>query len=146
MALAVGACGSSSSPPTTPVAATPAPAAVSSVPLPATPDQTALLDAAFRIDVQRVEAVFDLVPAEGEVRVWSATTFRMRPGQSRPIVHFAPAVSGTDVTLALDGTVLETRSESDVRLLRFETSGQDSVEIQRDLSGGTTPSDASSPT
>jgi hypothetical protein len=88
------------------------------------------------VDVETVEAVFDILPTEREVRVWSATTFRMRPGQSRPVVHFTPLVSGREVALSLDGETLDARSEGDVRVFRYETSGQDSVEIQRDLGGG----------
>ena len=69
-------------------AATPAAA---SEPLPAAPTETALLDAVFRIDVERVEAAFDIYPAERRVQAQAAVTFRMRPGQSRPIIHFEPA-------------------------------------------------------
>jgi hypothetical protein len=137
MALALAGCGSGSSSPTTTAAGGPLRPAVSVVPPPAAPDEAGLLDAAYRVDVERVEAVFDLFPTEGEVRVWSATTFRMRPGQSRPIVHFGPATSGAEVALALNGEALDPRSESDVRLLRFESSGQDSLEIRRELAAGT---------
>ncbi len=137
-ALAAAGCGSDSPTPASPGAATPAPAAPAPVPLPAAADLDGLLDATHRIDVRQVEAAFDVFPTERRVRVWSATTFRMRPGQSRPIVHFGPARGGTEVALALNGEALDPRSESDVRLLRFETSGQDSVEIQRDLAAGAT--------
>ncbi len=135
-ALALAGCGSDSPSTATPGTATASPATVTTVPLPSSPDETRLLDAAFRVDVQLVEVAFDLFPNEREVRVWSATTFRMRPGQTRPIVHFGPARGGTEVALTLNGEGLDPRSESDVRFLRYETSGQDSVEIQRDLAAG----------
>jgi hypothetical protein len=119
-----------------PVPASPTPAAGATVPLPTTGDERALLDVVYRIDVEVVEAVIDVLPAERRVQVWSATTFRMRPGQTRPVVHFEPALSGSEVALALNGEGLDPRREDDVRILRYDTSGQDSVELQRDLAAG----------
>jgi hypothetical protein len=138
VATALAGCGSDSPSPASLAAATPALAgpAPAPVPLPSTPDEASLLDAAYRVDIQRVEAVFDVFPTERQVRVWSDTTFRMRAGQTRPIVHFGPARGGTEVALALNGEGLDPRSESDVHLLRFDTSGQDSLEIQRELPAG----------
>ena len=137
-ALAVAGCGSDAPTPASPGVATPGTAAPATVPLPTAADLDGLLDATHRVDLQRVEVTFDLFPTERRVRVWSATTFRMRPGQSRPIVHFGPARGGAEVALTLNGEALDPQSESDVRLLRFETSGQDSVEIQRELAAGAT--------
>ena len=58
--------------------------------------EAALLDAVFRIDVERIEVVFDLYPAERRAQAQAAVTFRMRPGQARPIVHFGPVRSVRD--------------------------------------------------
>lgn len=129
-----GCGGSDSSSPAAPPPATPAP--VATVPLPTAADETGLLDGAYRVDVEQVEAVFDILPQEQRVRVWSATTFRMRAGQSLPIVHFSPMIDGTSVALALDGEPLDPHREEDVRVFRYDTSGQDSVEIQRAVSHG----------
>jgi hypothetical protein len=138
LGLALGACGSESPLPVLPVPASPAPATATgaTVPLPIAADERSLLDAVYRIDVEVVEAVIDVFPAEQRVQVWSATTFRMRPGQSRPIVHFQPVLSGSEVALALNGEGLDPRREADVRILRYDTSAQDSVELQRDLAAG----------
>jgi hypothetical protein len=102
-------------------------------PLPAAATEAALLDAVFRIDVERVEAVFDFYPAERRAQAQAAVTFRMRPGQSRPIVHFEPASSGSGVALRLDGRELDPARASDVRLFSYQGSGQVSLELQRDL-------------
>jgi hypothetical protein len=108
---------------------------VASEPLPAAPTEAALLDAVFRIDVERVEAVFDVYPAERRVQAQAAVTFRMRPGQSRPIVHFEPARSA-GVALRLDGQDLDPGRASDARLVSYQGSGQVSLELQRDLAAG----------
>jgi len=128
----IAACGGSSTSPTGP-AATPAPLPPS-VPVLAldAPDEESLLDAAYRVDVDSIEAVFDVFPTEGRVDAWAAVTFRMRPGQTRPILHFDPArASGT--ALALDGEPLDPGLEGDVRFLEWSGSGEVSMEIQRDV-------------
>jgi hypothetical protein len=130
--LAFVGCGSSGSAPT---AASPVPAAASE-PLPAAPTEAALLDAVFRIDVERVEAAFDIYPAERRVQAQAAVTFRMRPGQSRPIIHFEPARSPPGVALRLDGQDLDLARASDARLFSYQGSGQVSLELQRDLAAG----------
>ncbi|HYN03553.1 MAG TPA: hypothetical protein VE359_13980 [Vicinamibacteria bacterium] len=138
LALACVGCGSGGGP-SAPTAASPVPAAAptgASEPLPAAPTETALLDAAFRIDVERVEAVFDVYPTERRVQAQAAVTFRMRPGQSRPVVHFEPARSASGVALRLDGQDLDPARASDVRLFSYQGSGQVSVELQRDLAPG----------
>jgi hypothetical protein len=133
LAAALAGCGSGASPPVASTPAASAPAAPTGTPLPATPDERSLLDAAYRIDIKSVEAVFDLYPTERRVRVSSAVTFRMRAGQSRPLVHCDPIRSGTEVALALDGQGLDPRSENDVRFFSYDGSLQASVELQREL-------------
>jgi hypothetical protein len=136
--LLVPACGGGSPAPTEP-AAQPTPVAPS-VPVVALPetDEARLLDAAFRVDIERIEVVFDVLPAERTVRAHAAVTFRMRPGQTRPIVHFEPARTAGGAALALDGAGLDPGLEGDVRFFTWEGSGQVSMEIQRDLAPGAT--------
>ncbi len=134
LALALAACGSDSSSPVTPAPLPPI--ASATVPLPPAADEKTLLDSTYRIDVETVEAVFDIYPDERQVRVWSVTTFRMRAGQARPIVHYEPIRTGSEVALVLNGEALDPRNENDVRLMRYESSGQDSAELQRDLASG----------
>jgi hypothetical protein len=109
------------------------------VPLPAAAaSESALLDSVFRVDVDRVEAVLDVKPSERRVHAHVALTFRMRPGQSRPIVHFDPAAAPAGLALRLDGRDLDPATTADVRLFSFEGSGQTSVELQRELASGVT--------
>jgi hypothetical protein len=129
-------CGSGGSSPAAPSPAPTASPASATVPLPAAPSEAALLDAVFRVDVDRVEAVFDVYPSERRVQAWAAVTFRMRPGQLRPIVHFGPARAASGVALRLDGQDLDLARPGDARLFTFEGSGQLSVELQRDLAAG----------
>jgi hypothetical protein len=140
LAVHLAACGSGrgpSSPVVVPsVGATTA--TVASEPLPAIADESALLDAVFRVDVDRVEAVFDLFPAERHVQVQAAVVFHMRPDQSRPIVHLEPARTPGAVALRLDGQDLDLTNAADARLFSFAGTGQASLELQRDLAPGAT--------
>jgi hypothetical protein len=138
LALALAGCGSGGTVPTAPSLAATASPTLASEPLPATTTEAALLDAVFRIDIERVEAVFDLYPAERRVQAQAAVTFRMRPGQSRAIVHFEPARSPAGVALRLDGEDLDPARAGDARLLSYQGSGQASLELQRDLAPGVT--------
>jgi aminopeptidase N len=106
-----------------------------SEPLPSTSLESALLDAVFRVDVERIEAVFDVHPSERTVRAQAAVTFRMRPGQSRPIFHLEPALAPSAIALRLDGEDLD--SAADVRLVAYEGSGEISLEVRRDLAPDT---------
>jgi predicted small lipoprotein YifL len=134
--LALAACGSDGPVPTAPSASPTAAPTSTSERLPAAATEAALLDAVFRIDVDRIEVVFDLYPAERRAHAQAAVTFRMRPGQARPIVHFEPARSASGVALRLDGQDLDPARASDVRLFSYDGSGQVSVELQRDLAAG----------
>ena len=134
LALLSSACGGgapSSSTTTGPASSTASPASVS---LPAA-DETALLDAAFRIDIREVQAVLDVFPDERRVEGRARLTFVMRPGQRRPLVHLDPGASG-DWRGSLDGQPLDGRSAADVRVVVFDGSTQRAREIQRDLAAG----------
>jgi len=135
LGLTCARCGSDGAAPMAPAATGPSPA-LSTEPLPAAAGEQSLFDAVFRVDVDRVEAVFDLYPAERRVQAAASVTFRMRPGQSRAIVHFEPARSPSAVALRLDGVDLDPARPSDARLFSFQGSGQVSLELQRDLAPG----------
>jgi hypothetical protein len=106
------------------------------VPLPTTDSESALLDAVFRIDVETIEVFFDVYPADRRVQAQAGVTFRTRPGQSRPIVHFGPARGSSGVALRLDGEDLDPARAGDVRALTFDGSGQVSLELLRDVAPG----------
>jgi hypothetical protein len=130
LAAALSGCGSGTSSPASSTPPLPVPTTAA---LPASPDETSLLNGVYRIDIERLEATFDLYPAEQRTRVSTAMTFRMRQGQSRPLVHCDPIRTGTQVALALDGEALDPRPGRDVQFIAYEGSGQDSVELQREL-------------
>ena len=136
--VVVASCGSGTPQQASP-AASPTPAAFSfatTVPLPAVGSEAALLDGVFRIDIETIDATFDVYPAERRVEARATLSFAMRPGQMRPIVHFEPARSSPAVSLSLDGAPLDVRNPADVKLLSFEGSGQVSLELQREITGG----------
>ncbi len=114
----------------------PKPTPVAEWPLPDAASETALLDAAFRVDVSRIDVVFDLFPADARVLAQARVAFRMRPGQTLPVFHFEPARSAPDVALRLDGESLDLGSERDVRFFTYHGSGQTSLELERALGGG----------
>jgi hypothetical protein len=107
-----------------------------SVPVPDAASESALLDSAFRIDLERIEAVFDVYPTERRIQAQAAVAFRMRPGQSRPVVHFEVPRTATGVALWLDGEDLDPALSSDVRFFSYQGSAQVSLELQRDLAPG----------
>ena len=123
LALASGGCGSGGSAPIAPSPAPAAPPAVASEPLPAAASEAALHDAVFRVDLERADVVFDVFPADRRVQAQAVVTFRMRPGQSRPIFHLEAARS-PGLSLRLNGEPLEPTRAADVRLLTYAGSGQ----------------------
>ncbi len=131
LALLAWACGSGGAASTVPASSTASPAAV---PLPAS-DESALLDAAFRIDIREIQATLDVFPEERRVEGRARLTFSMRPGQRRPIVHLDPGAAG-DWRGSLDGQPLDGRSPADARVVVFDGSTQRAIEIQRDLDAG----------
>jgi hypothetical protein len=133
LALDCARCGSDGAATVRPAAPTPTSSpALATEPLPGAASEEALLDSVFRIDIDRVEATFDLYPAERRAQARAGLTFRMRPDQSRPIVHFEPA-RAAGVALRLDGEDLDPGRPGDARLFSFEGSGQVSLELRRDL-------------
>jgi hypothetical protein len=134
LAGAFGAC--SAEDPAPSPSATPFAPVVATEPLPAAATEAELLDAVFRIDVEDVEVVFDLYPSERRVDARAALTFRMRPGQTRAIVHLGAGGVPTGLALRLDGEALDPARPSDVRQFTFAGSGQASLELQRSLPPG----------
>jgi hypothetical protein len=84
--LACGSGGGSSGNTAASPAPTASPAAATE-PLPAAPTEPALLDAVFRINIERIEVFFDLYPAERRVQAQAASTAAPTtrgPASSRP--------------------------------------------------------------
>jgi len=123
LAVGLAACGSEAGSPTAPS------------PDPISPgDETALLDSTFRIDIQSIDVAIDLFPGERRAQAQASVRFRMRPGQTRPLVHLEPArLPGAAVELRLDGEALDVARASDVKLVTFAGSPQVALELQRDV-------------
>ena len=138
VAVALAACGGDASQPVTDSTQAVADSQVRSpstqqVRLADTLSEQALLDAAFRIDIELIQVWFDVTPGEQSIRAQATLTFRMRPGQTRPVIHLTPAVRGSAVTLRLGAETLDVAQEADVRFVSFEGSSQVAMELQRDL-------------
>jgi hypothetical protein len=134
--LVSAGCGADAAAPTS--APSPTPPPLAERPLPDAADETALLDAAFRVDISRIDAVFDLFPGESRAGATARVSFHMRPGQTLPLFHFEPAETAPDAALWLDGERLDLASRSDARLFTFRGSGQTSLELERALPQGGT--------
>jgi hypothetical protein len=93
-----------------------------------------LLDGTFRIDIQTIQVVYDFYPDQLLVQGAANLSFQMRPGQTRPLVHFDPGVYDNAVdTIALDGEPLSFSNANDVRVREFSGTTQKAIEFQRDL-------------
>ncbi|MCP5053072.1 MAG: M1 family metallopeptidase [bacterium] len=96
-----------------------------------------LFNETFRIDITNIRVIFDYVPASYYVDFHAVVTFRMRPGQRRPVIHMDPVTFGEPVEMIrLNGEELNVSDRSDVRIVRFDGTVQDSLEFQRDLEEG----------
>ena len=95
-----------------------------------------LLDDTFRIDIERIDVGLDWTPG-AETYLGEATVrFRMRPGQTVPVIHFTPPgdVGGdTIATLVLDDEPLDVGDSGDVLATTLPGSPQRVLELQRVL-------------
>lgn len=93
-----------------------------------------LLDDTFRIDIQTIQVVYDFYPGQLLVRGEATVAFKMRPGQTRPLIHFDPGVRENAVdSIILDGEALSYSNSNDVRVREFSGTIQKAVEFQRDM-------------
>ena len=75
---------------------------------PAYADEQELLDDTFRVDISAIDATLTYHPQDAAVEGRARVLFRMRPGQRRPRLHFAPACRGAVISeWRLDGKVRE---------------------------------------
>lgn len=96
-----------------------------------------LLDDMFRIDIKDIIATFDYFPDSHYAEAHARVEFFMRPGQTRPVIHFDPAIRHNAVgALSLNGEALNVSSAADIRILEYADTTQDALEFQRDLSPG----------
>jgi len=98
-------------------------------------NEATLLNDAFRIDISEIHLELTYHPDAAAVDGTSRIRFAMRPGQTRPVVHFNPAVRGQALQyLQLDDRVWQNPADG-VRVVRFAGSAQPALEIQQDVAG-----------
>ncbi len=100
--------------------------------------EDSLLDDVFRIDILKIKVDFDYYPEEYYADCYAVVKFRMRPDQTRPVIHMDPAIRyDSVVSILLNGEFLSFSDESDVRVLSYEETSQKALEFQRDLTSET---------
>ncbi len=93
-----------------------------------------LMDDMYRIDIRNIAVTFDYYPDSAYADCQARVDFLMRPGQTRPVIHFDPAIRYNSVNLILlNGEQLNFAQAADVRVLEYTESTQDALEFQRDL-------------
>ncbi len=96
-----------------------------------------LMDSLFRVDIKDIAVTFDYYPEYHYADARARVEFFMRYGQTRPVIHFDPAIRGHGVSaLSLNGEPLNISSTTDVRILEYTDTTQDALEFQRDLPSG----------
>ena len=100
--------------------------------------QTLSLDQAYRIDLSSIDVAYDLDLAAAELRARARLSFRMRPGQTRALFHFAPRVkdkSAREViqSLELDGQRLDAHDGHELKAIPIPGARARALEIQREL-------------
>lgn len=94
-----------------------------------------LMDATFRIDIETIDVVFDFFPETLQVNGDAYLTFRMRKNQTKPLIHFNPALRNIPPSLiVLDGEELVFSDPEDVSIVSFTGTNQRALEFQRQLS------------
>jgi hypothetical protein len=98
-------------------------------------DDLKLLDDTFRIDIKEILVTFDYVPDSSYVDCHAEVSFRMRPGQQRPLVHLDPVIKrGVSLGLVrLNGEILDANNTADVATVKFDSTTQQAIQFQRDL-------------
>jgi hypothetical protein len=99
-------------------------------------DETALLNDALRIDISEMHVTLTYHPDAAAVDGTSLIRFSMRPGQTRPLVHFNPAARGQALQyLRLDDRVWSDPADG-YRIRQFDGSSQQALEIQQEVDAG----------
>ena len=93
-----------------------------------------LLDQTFRVDIKDISVTFDYYPDSHYVQGKALLTFKMREGQTYPLIHFDPALRYDSLTdIKLNGETLNFYDVSDVEVIEFGESTQEAIEFQRSL-------------
>ncbi|MDQ1350793.1 MAG: hypothetical protein QG657_1095 [Acidobacteriota bacterium] len=96
-----------------------------------------LLNDTFRIDIKKIDVIFDYLPGTYTAECKATLSFVMRQGQGqrRPVIHLDPATRDKNTVRAirLNNEPLDVFNEADVKILDYTNSTQSALEFQRDL-------------
>lgn len=102
------------------------------IPQPDPRDENDLMDRVLRIDIQSMDIKLEYIPDEDVLAGESTIEFRMRPGQTIPLIHFDLAGSDTIETIILNDEELNFNDPSDVKMISFDETTQDGIELLRE--------------
>jgi len=107
------------------------------IPAPDNSAEDLLLNQTFRVDIKTIDVVLDMDFDNDLIYGDATVVFTMREGQTRPVIHFDPAIYSLELVtqLILDGEPLDISDPDDVQILTYEETTQDALEFLRDLSG-----------
>ncbi|MEN8223022.1 MAG: hypothetical protein ABFR36_07150 [Acidobacteriota bacterium] len=94
-------------------------------------DENALMDSVLRIDILSMDVNLVYVPGENIVRGESELKFKMRSGQTIPQIHFDLNISDLIESVELNGEVLDFNNSADVKVISFDETTQDGIELLR---------------
>lgn len=93
-----------------------------------------LLDSSFRIDISTIVVDFDVYPENAYVDAHAVVNFTMRENQSVPLFHFIPALRDNAISeLMLDDEMLNLDNDADAKIVTFDSSDEQALELQRSL-------------
>jgi len=95
-------------------------------------DENAMMDRVFRIDILNMDINLVYVPEENIIKGESVIKFKMRPGQTIPLIHFDHSDNELINSLELNSEVLDLNSTSDVKIISFDETTQDGIELLRE--------------
>ncbi len=100
-------------------------------------DEAKLLADTFRIDIRTITVRLVYHPEAATVDGEATLAFVMRPGQTRPLVHFDPETRGRSIqTIRLDGEPIDPTDAASVRIVEFPGTSQKAIEFRRDMAYG----------
>lgn len=96
-----------------------------------------LLNDTFRIDIKKIDVIFDYMPETYTAVCRATLNFVMRQGQGQrlPVIHLDPAARNRNAVRAirLNNEPLDIFNEADVKILAYTNSTQPALEFQRPL-------------
>jgi len=96
-----------------------------------------LLNDTFRIDIKEIAVNYHIYPQSREIDAEARIIFRMRPGQTKAIIHFDPAENpdAGEMKISLNGESLDLNNPQDISILSFPRCDQNALEFNRILDG-----------